>query len=280
MEPRAGWRRDRALDRARDRGIQAGRSRGQRAGAAGDSPPGVRAARGPRGERQAAAARRHHPGLPRSGGRDGGGPARGRARRDVEDASHRRGASTLSCSLDGGAIPEYPAREHHGPRAAREPAGRPSRLPGPAGLHAAEPAVLAPRGGHGRLVSRRAIPLSSGAPRTRPRSLSSTSSTSAARRSSSRPSRWRRRSPRIRPCAAGWTSIPPVSLRFTSGVQLFAPGAARPVTVELTAARARAAGTVRAGGAGRLDGLPRLTAISTGKARRARPVHLHRDGTA
>ncbi len=28
------------------------------------------------------------------------------------------------------------------------------RLPGPAGLHAAEPAVLAPRGGHGRLVSR------------------------------------------------------------------------------------------------------------------------------
>ncbi|TMH65088.1 MAG: LmbE family protein [Betaproteobacteria bacterium] len=39
--------------------------------------------------------------------------------------------------------------------------------------------------------------------------------------------------------------IPPVSLRFTSGVQLFAPGAARPVTVELTAARARAAGTVQ-----------------------------------
>ena len=33
--------------------------------------------------------------------------------------------------------------------------------------------------------------------------------------------------------------IPPVSLRFVSGVQLFAPGAARPVTVELTAARAR-----------------------------------------
>jgi len=39
--------------------------------------------------------------------------------------------------------------------------------------------------------------------------------------------------------------IPPVSLRFASGVQLFAPGAARPVTVELTAARARAAGTVQ-----------------------------------
>jgi LmbE family N-acetylglucosaminyl deacetylase len=39
--------------------------------------------------------------------------------------------------------------------------------------------------------------------------------------------------------------IPPVSLRFTSGVQLFAPGAARPVTVELTSARARAAGTVQ-----------------------------------
>jgi len=39
--------------------------------------------------------------------------------------------------------------------------------------------------------------------------------------------------------------IPPVSLRFASGVQLFAPGAARPVTVELTAARAGGAGTVR-----------------------------------
>jgi LmbE family N-acetylglucosaminyl deacetylase len=42
--------------------------------------------------------------------------------------------------------------------------------------------------------------------------------------------------------------IPPVSLRFVSGVQLFAPGTARPVTVELTAARARAAGTVRLAG--------------------------------
>src|SRR5207302_1110927 len=40
------------------------------------------------------------------------------------------------------------------------------------------------------------------------------------------------------------TVIAPVSLRFIAGVQLFAPGAARPVTVELTAARARAAGTV------------------------------------
>jgi len=39
--------------------------------------------------------------------------------------------------------------------------------------------------------------------------------------------------------------IPPVSLRFVSDVQLFAPGAARPVTVELTAARAGVAGTVR-----------------------------------
>src|SRR5262249_58311832 len=34
--------------------------------------------------------------------------------------------------------------------------------------------------------------------------------------------------------------IPPVSLRFTSSVELFAPGAARPAIVELTAARARA----------------------------------------
>ena len=39
--------------------------------------------------------------------------------------------------------------------------------------------------------------------------------------------------------------IPPVSLRLASGAQLFAPGAARPVTVELTAARAGAAGTVQ-----------------------------------
>ena len=39
--------------------------------------------------------------------------------------------------------------------------------------------------------------------------------------------------------------IAPVSLRFLAGVRLFAPSAARPVTVELTAARARAAGAVR-----------------------------------
>src|SRR5947207_1167514 len=41
------------------------------------------------------------------------------------------------------------------------------------------------------------------------------------------------------------TVIAPVSLRFIAGVPLFAPGAARPVTVEVTAARARAAGTVQ-----------------------------------
>jgi LmbE family N-acetylglucosaminyl deacetylase len=39
--------------------------------------------------------------------------------------------------------------------------------------------------------------------------------------------------------------IAPVSVRFVAGVQLFAPGAARPVTVDLTSARARAAGTVQ-----------------------------------
>ena len=39
--------------------------------------------------------------------------------------------------------------------------------------------------------------------------------------------------------------ISPVSLRFVPAVQLFAPGAARPVTVELTTARARAAGSVQ-----------------------------------
>jgi LmbE family N-acetylglucosaminyl deacetylase len=39
--------------------------------------------------------------------------------------------------------------------------------------------------------------------------------------------------------------IAPVSLHFMAGVRLFAPGAARDVTVELTAVRARAAGTVQ-----------------------------------
>ncbi|HYU91675.1 MAG TPA: PIG-L family deacetylase, partial [Gemmatimonadales bacterium] len=39
--------------------------------------------------------------------------------------------------------------------------------------------------------------------------------------------------------------IAPVSVRFIAGVRLFAPGAARPVTVDLTAARARAAGSVQ-----------------------------------
>ena len=39
--------------------------------------------------------------------------------------------------------------------------------------------------------------------------------------------------------------IAPVFVRFIAGVQLFAPGAARPVTVDLTAARARAVGTVQ-----------------------------------
>jgi LmbE family N-acetylglucosaminyl deacetylase len=39
--------------------------------------------------------------------------------------------------------------------------------------------------------------------------------------------------------------IAPVSVRFIAGVQLFAPDAARPVTVDLTAARARAVGTVQ-----------------------------------
>jgi LmbE family N-acetylglucosaminyl deacetylase len=40
------------------------------------------------------------------------------------------------------------------------------------------------------------------------------------------------------------TIIAPVSLRFIAGVQLFPPGASRPVAVEVSAARAGAAGTV------------------------------------
>src|SRR5262249_49729763 len=39
--------------------------------------------------------------------------------------------------------------------------------------------------------------------------------------------------------------IPPISLRFVSNVELFPPGGAHPVDVELTAARPRAAGTVQ-----------------------------------
>lgn len=39
--------------------------------------------------------------------------------------------------------------------------------------------------------------------------------------------------------------IPPVSLRFVSDVSLFAPGAARPVAVEITSARAGAAGKLK-----------------------------------
>src|SRR5262249_26793868 len=42
--------------------------------------------------------------------------------------------------------------------------------------------------------------------------------------------------------------IAPVSLHFVSGVELWAPGDARPVTVEVTAARAGVAGTVQLGG--------------------------------
>src|SRR5262249_39557482 len=39
--------------------------------------------------------------------------------------------------------------------------------------------------------------------------------------------------------------IAPVSLRFPAGVELFAPGAARPVVLELTSARARTSGKVQ-----------------------------------
>jgi len=41
------------------------------------------------------------------------------------------------------------------------------------------------------------------------------------------------------------TVIAPVSLRFVAGVELFGPGATRPVVVEVTAARASSAGTVQ-----------------------------------
>ena len=58
--------------------------------------------------------------------------------------------------------------------------------------------------------------------------------------------------------------IPPVSIRFVSSVQLFAPGDARPVTVEVTGA---ATARRRHGGAGsprRLEGLARRTPFRLG----------------
>ena len=74
--------------------------------------------------------------------------------------------------------------------------------------------------------------------------------------------------------------IPPVSLRFVPSVQLFAPGAARPVTVELTAARARVSGTVQ------LE-VPTGWRIATASERfrldqagQRATLHLHRDRTA
>ena len=70
--------------------------------------------------------------------------------------------------------------------------------------------------------------------------------------------------------------VPPASIRFVSGVRLFAPGGVRQVTLELTAARPRAAGTVAARGAGRLEGLTGRAAISTGNARRDCPLHVRR----
>ena len=61
--------------------------------------------------------------------------------------------------------------------------------------------------------------------------------------------------------------IPPVSLRFVPSVELFAPGAERPVTVELTAARADVSGTVK------LE-VPNGWRISTGSER----FHLDQAG--
>ena len=170
---------------------------------------------------------------------------RGRARRDVEDAPHRRGAIAHSRPLDGGALPERPPRDHarssscartsrsSGEASQILPATTPPSQPywlreeGTAGLfHVDDPALI------GRPENPPAFPIEYVFEVGGQTLVVSGEPVPAA-------------DPRSQPCAAGWTSIPPVSLRFVSGVQLFAPGAARPVTVEVTAARARAAGTVR-----------------------------------
>src|SRR5262249_56409916 len=55
--------------------------------------------------------------------------------------------------------------------------------------------------------------------------------------------------------------VPPASIRFVSGVQLFAPGEAREITVELTAARPRVTGTVELEAAAGWEASPATNAI-------------------
>ena len=76
--------------------------------------------------------------------------------------------------------------------------------------------------------------------------------------------------------------IAPVSLRFIAGVRLLRAAPARPVTVELTAARARAAGTVQARRiAAGWSVTPASQPFLTRRSRaRARALHLHRDRRA
>ena len=125
------------------------------------------------------------------------------------------------------------------------------------------------------------IPRSSGAPRTRPRSRSSTSSTSAARRSSSP----------TEPVAADGvresSRAPPAGRRSAGLASLHVERAALRARRRATGdggahRRPRARRRHRAaGGAGRLDRRrPPHSDFDWDDRRRARPLHLHRDRTA
>ena len=70
--------------------------------------------------------------------------------------------------------------------------------------------------------------------------------------------------------------IPPVALRYLSDVRLFAPGAERPVMVEVTALRDGAAGTLELTRRGRLESRARVAAIPACLGRRKREAGVHR----
>ena len=225
--------------------FNAGRPGGERAGLVGDPQPSIHATRGPRRQRQTAATGPHHPGLiglevetvvdqPEA--------VPGETLKMRHTAVMR---STSPCSLDRGALPQHPAPAHarSSTCAPNQPVVRddtqilPATTPpsqpywlrkaGTAGLfHVDDPSLI------GRPENPAAFPIEyvfeiggqtlviSGEP------MQAANPVNAA---------MRRR----------LDVIPPVSLRFVPSVQLFAPGAERPVTVELTAARASVAGTVQ-----------------------------------
>ena len=117
VEPRAGRRRDRArLTEEAIATFNAGRPGRERARAARDPPPARRAARGPRRQRQTSATRPDHPGVASVSRSKPSWIARGRARRTLKLRHTAVMRSTFPCSLDGGALPQYPPRSSPRPR--------------------------------------------------------------------------------------------------------------------------------------------------------------------